>query len=190
MESQEAIWARAACHGDAVAFERIVMRFQRPVYGLCSRYLRGPDAEDAAQETFVRAFLHMSDFDPDRPLLPWLVTIARRLCLDRLRKNRPEADSEAVEASFDPEQVSAEQTAATREQMSQLQNALQTLPPEQREALVLFHLEGMAYQEIAKALDAPVGTVMTWLHRGRAQLKTVMQQSGMHLAGKASGVAP
>ena len=80
--------ARRARRGDTGAFDQLVLRFQRPVYRCCRRMLASRDAEDVAQETFIRAFVHFDRFDLNRPLLPWLIAIARRLCLDRLRKTK------------------------------------------------------------------------------------------------------
>jgi RNA polymerase sigma-70 factor (ECF subfamily) len=173
--SQEVVWAKAAAEGNAEAFGRIVQRFQNPVFRLCSRYLRGHEAEDLAQETFVRAFTHIKSFALDRPLLPWLLTIARNLSLDRLRKHRPEHNTEVVEAAADADHGDPEQATANREQIRFLQAALKELPEPQREAIVLFHLEGLAYADIAAALGVPIGTVMTWLHRGRAILRDALQ---------------
>jgi len=186
---QEAIWARAAREGDAAAFEQIVLRFQGPVYRLCARHLRGPEAEDAAQETFVRAFVNIKSFEPDRPLLPWLLTIARNLSLDRLRRRRPEADSETVERAENVDHTDAEQSAMNQEQMRSLEAALGELPERQREAIVMFHLEGVAYNDIAAALGVPIGTVMTWLHRGRAMLREVMTR-GAPTVRREQGVSP
>src|SRR5207249_12113566 len=80
--------ARRAGHGDAAAFYLVVLRFHRPVLRFCWRLLRAADAEDLAQDTFVRAFVHFERFDPERPVLPWLIAIARRLCLDLLRRRK------------------------------------------------------------------------------------------------------
>src|SRR5262245_1416804 len=80
--------ARRARRGDAAAFDELVRRFHRPVYRFCWRLLRSADAEDLAQDTFVRAFVHFERFDPERPVLPWLIAIARRLCLDLLGRGK------------------------------------------------------------------------------------------------------
>ena len=175
LEGERATRARA---GDEAAFAKVVVRYQRPVYGLCVRYLRGPDAEDAAQETFVKAFVHIGDFDPARPLLPWLLTIARRLCIDRLRKHKTDPDTEAASRAIDDVTPSAEAQASTHEQLALLALAMKDLPDGQREALTLFHVEGMTYKDIATALEVPIGTVMTWLHRGRGQLRAVIEAGG------------
>lgn len=170
----DATLALRASEGDAAAFGEIVRRYQGQLVRLCRRYVGTSDAEDVAQEAFVRAFLHVRDFDRERPLAPWLLTIARRLCLDRLRqrKVRPSAPDGMAEELADP--PTAEQEAAAHQSLRRLAAALAKLPEGQREAVVLFHVEELPYREIAEVLDVPLGTVMTWLHRGRAQLRELM----------------
>jgi RNA polymerase sigma-70 factor (ECF subfamily) len=185
--------AERAQGGDGEAFAEIVRSFHGAVYRLCWRYLRGEEAEDATQETFMRAFVHRQRFDPTRPLQPWLLTIAKRLCLDRMRKKRPVLSDrpegpEAVESSPD-----AEQMADTRQRLGRLQKALEELPENQREAVSLYHLEGLSYQQIAESLEVPLGTIMTWLHRGRSRLKKELTAPGDGAVGpghlEAEGVA-
>jgi RNA polymerase sigma-70 factor (ECF subfamily) len=167
--------ARRAVQGDESAFAEIVRRHQGAVFRMCLRYVSRTDAEDLAQETFLRAFLHRERFDPERPLAPWLLTIARRLSIDRIRKKR-EVHGEAVEEapSANPG-ADAEAGVYTRERLVLLQEALGALAEGPREAISLYHLEGMAYRDIAAALDVPMGTVMTWLHRGRAELRKLLE---------------
>jgi RNA polymerase sigma-70 factor (ECF subfamily) len=162
--------ARRARRGDAAAFDELVGRFRRPVYRFCWRLLRSPDAEDLAQDTFVRAFVHFERFDPERPVLPWLIAIARRLCLDVLRRRKVMLKVDAMPPGTPPA-PGPEGEAALREQLGRLERALDDLDEGPREAIILFHIEGMSYRDIAAALEVPMGTVMTWLHRGRAQLK-------------------
>ncbi|PYN31072.1 MAG: RNA polymerase subunit sigma-24 [Candidatus Rokuibacteriota bacterium] len=166
--------ARRARHGDAAAFDALVLRFHRPVHRFCWRLLRSADAEDLAQDTFVRAFVHFERFDPERPVLPWLIAIARRLCLDLLRRRKVMARTETM-TSTGPPAPSPEGEASLREQLSRLDQALGDLDEGPREAIVLFHIEEMSYRDIAAALEVPMGTVMTWLHRGRAQLKRALE---------------
>ena len=158
------------------AFDALVERFHRPVYRFCWRLLRSPDAEDLAQDTFVRAFVHFERFDPERPVLPWLIAIARRLCLDVLRRRKVMARVETMPVS-DPPAAGPEIQAAQREQLENLERALDDLDEGPKEAIVLFHVEGMSYRDIAAALEVPMGTVMTWLHRGRAQLRNALQDA-------------
>ena len=140
----------------------------------CWRLLRSPDAEDLAQDTFVRAFVHFERFDPERPVLPWLVAIARRLCLDLLRRRKVMARVETLPVTG-PSAPGPEGEASLREQLSRLERALDDLDEGPRVAIVLFHIEEMSYRDIATALEVPMGTVMTWLHRGRAQLKRALE---------------
>lgn len=167
--------ARRARHGDATAFDALVRRFHRPVYRFCWRLVRSPDAEDLAQDTFVRAFVHFERFDPERPVLPWLIAIARRVCLDLLRRRKVMARAEEALPVTGPPAPDPEGEASLREQLSRLERALDDLDEGPRLAIVLFHLEEMSYRDIAAALEVPMGTVMTWLHRGRAQLKRALE---------------
>jgi len=168
--------ARRARRGDAAAFDELVQRFHRPVLRFCWRLLRSADAEDLAQDTFVRAFVHFERFDPERPVLPWLIAIARRLCLDLLRRRQMMVGSAALAVS-DPRVPSPERAASAREELSRLDRALAELSEGPREAIMLFHIEEMSYRDIAAALEVPIGTVMTWLHRGRAQLKRALDEA-------------
>ena len=161
----------AAFQGDGAAFQKIVQRYQGAVFNLCYRYIPGADAEDTAQETFVRAFLNRARFDPARPLLPWLLTIARRLCIDRNRSRKPRFHDELDHERLAEDGPSADERLHQKEILSALSKALDTLPEGQREAVVLHHVDGLAYKEIAQILEVPMGTVMTWLHRGRARLQ-------------------
>lgn len=169
-EQDDGVLALRASEGDGPAFGEIVRRYQAQIFRLCRRYVGAGDAEDIAQEAFVKAFLNVKRFDASRPLSPWLLTIARRLCIDRLRqrKARP-ASNDEPEAL--PTQATAEADTASKETIVLLQGALKELPEGQREAVMLFHVEELAYKDIAAVLDVPMGTVMTWLHRARAQLR-------------------
>ena len=166
--------ARRARRGDAAAFDELVRRFHRPVYRFCWRLVRSADAEDLAQDAFVRAFVHFERFDPERPVLPWLIAIARRLCLDLLRRRKVMARVEALPVTGPPA-PGPEGEASLQEELSRLERALDHLDDGPRAAIVLFHIEEMSYRDIAAALEVPMGTVMTWLHRGRAQLKRALE---------------
>jgi RNA polymerase sigma-70 factor (ECF subfamily) len=153
------------------AFSILVEKYQGPVLRLCLRHLARADAEDMAQETFVRAFTHIRAFDPQRPLLPWLFTIARRLCIDRLRKKKPVLGNDGHRERVPDPGKNIEQTAAARQEIRLLAAALAELERGPREAVALYHFEGLSYRDIAHALEVPQGTVMTWLHRGRVALR-------------------
>jgi RNA polymerase sigma-70 factor, ECF subfamily len=188
MAQEDASLALRASEGDATAFGDIVRRYQAQLVRLCSRYVGPSDADDVAQEAFVRAFVNVRRFDASRPLAPWLLTIARRLCIDRLRQRaaRPSSDSEP---ELLPTAPTAEADAHSRQMVALLGKALTELPAGQREAIILFHVEELAYKDIASVLEVPLGTVMTWLHRGRASLKEKL--GGELLPKKATaGVEP
>ena len=163
---------RAAFRGDSVAFQRIVERYESPVYHMCTRYLgEGADAEDMAQETFLKAFIHRAKFDPDRPLMPWLLTIARRLCIDKLRHHKRVNVSSTETDMLVSDDRGAETLISEKESIEIVSAALASLPEGQRETVVLYHVDGLQYKDIASILNVPMGTVMTWLHRGRAKIQ-------------------
>jgi RNA polymerase sigma-70 factor (ECF subfamily) len=170
--------ALGAAAGDPAVFTEIVERFKGSVFGICRRYVGEHDAQDLAQETFVRAFVHRERFDPTRPLKPWLLTIARNLCIDRLRsaeqRQRPEQDMSV----YADRSVGAEQELAGRQELALLARGLELLPEGQREAIAMYHLEGLSYREMSDVLGVPIGTVMTWLHRGRKRLREIVRSAG------------
>ena len=175
LAEREPVLAQRAFAGDARAFEAILIRYQRPVLGLARRHLgRAPDAEDAAQEAFIRCFVHRDRFDPARPLLPWLLAVTRHVCLDRLRRARREPLSDEPPDACAVVRATAEDALSDRERLEILARSLEALPEGQREAVAMFHLDGLGYREIAEALDVPIGTVMTWLHRGRERLRSAV----------------
>ncbi|MBN2526378.1 MAG: RNA polymerase sigma factor [Deltaproteobacteria bacterium] len=173
--SAEQQLVKEAFAGDSAAFGKLVVMYQTPVYSACMRYLGGEDARDAAQEVFMKAFIHREQFVQQRAVLPWLMTIARNLCIDRLRRRRPET---TIEQSTEPRSsyASAEEQIATKQSLAMVNEQMARLPSGQREAIVLHHVEGLAYKEIAEVLDIPEGTVMTWLHRGRKTLQNALKQ--------------
>ncbi len=174
-QDEEIKLAAAAVSGDPDAFAQIVKRYQQPVFGLCVRYLGICEAEDMAQEAFIRAFVYREKFDPGRPMLPWLLTIARNLCIDRTRRKKPELmENEHTIADDTP---GADEKIASGQEVSMLTSALEKLPENQREAVSLYHLEGLQYKEVAQVLEVPMGTVMTWLHRGRAGLRKIIEKA-------------
>jgi RNA polymerase sigma-70 factor (ECF subfamily) len=187
-EATEAALARASAAGDRSAFARLVERTKRPVYGLCLRLLGdSEEARDAAQESFVRAWTALSTFDSTHPFAPWVLRIARNHCIDVVRRRIPASrkveldavgeDDRKVELP-DPEAAPADQSLERAQLRSTLDQAVQRLPERYREVIHLFHVEQLSYKEIATTLDVPMGTVMTWLHRARAQLREQLTLAG------------
>ncbi len=165
--------------GDPQAPRLLVERFQGVVFGLCYRMMNHQqDAEDVAQETFVRALRSMARFDARRPIRPWLLGIAANRCRTALarRSRRPTlAPAESVADRADPRAAVADPDDLAGE----LERALSCLRPEYRLVFVLFHEQNLMYEEIAKVISRPVGTVKTWLHRARAQLAEDLSRRGV-----------
>ena len=166
----------AAQGGDETAFAGIVRRYQRAIHRVAYGLTRNAsDADDLAQETFVRAWQALDRFRVGEPLYPWLSRICVNLAysLFRRRKRRPETSIEPLmEAGMqwaggdaDPETEAAE-----REHTEHLEEAFEGMSPEHRAVLVL-RMQDMSYEEIAQALDVPMGTVMSRLSRARTELK-------------------
>jgi len=182
--ADEAIWARAAAGGDKAAFSRLVEKHKALVFGLCYRLLgNSEEARDAAQEAFVRSYTGLSAFDARQPFAAWVLRIARNHCIDQLRRRRPmltiapEARGEdGLEPGTAPDlpdhfAQGGEQAMQEREAQRDLDAALARLSPRYREVIALFHVQHKSYAEIASTLDVPMGTVMTWLHRARKELR-------------------
>ncbi len=159
--------------GDQQAMLELVNRFRGQVFGLCYRMLgHRQDAEDAAQETFTRALRNLHSWDSDRDFEPWLLAIAGNRCRTalsrRMRRPPPRTLSEPV-ASRDPDMQAAKQLA------EEVDLALGSLRAQYREAFLLFHEHELSYAQIAEAMDCPIGTVRTWIHRARRELILLLQ---------------
>ena len=163
--------------GEHSAVLALVDQFQRPVFGLCYRMLRHhQDAEDMAQETFVRALRSLSQWDRKRGFLPWLLAIAGNRCRTLLsRKMRRPPPAALVEDPAD----TAQGDEPARRLAEELKLAMRSLRDEYRQAFVLFHEQELSYAEIGAALDCPVGTVKTWVHRARRELIDRLRERGM-----------
>ena len=158
------------------AFDDLVEEFQSPVHNLCYRMLgEAGTAEDAAQETFLRAFRHFDSYDPSRPFKTWLLAIASHHCIDRLRRQHViwlYVDDELLldhpalrEPSPEPEIA-----AIRREEDAQIQQLLDSLPPQDRCAIVLRYWHDLSYVEMAAILGTTVSGVKSRLHRARLAL--------------------
>jgi len=184
--ADEAEWARSAAGGDKAAFARLVEKHKQSVYGLCYRLLSSSEeSRDAAQEAFVRAYTGIRDFDARQPFAAWVLRIARNHCIDLLRRRRPtlalEPRGDEPEVGVAPElqdhyAMSGEQAVQEEEAQRDLDRAVAALPPRYREVIALFHVQHKSYAEIAETLGVPMGTVMTWLHRARKELKAKLSE--------------
>jgi RNA polymerase sigma-70 factor (ECF subfamily) len=172
----EATLVRRCLRGDGDAVNLLIERFHAPVYGLCVRLLsHRHDAEDVTQEVFLRVFRSLRRWEPSRPFKPWIMGIAVNRCRTWLsrRMRRPELADYLQETAVAPE---ADDSA---ELLHEIAGALKDLRPEFREVFVLYHEHAQSYEDIAQAMECPVGTVKTWLHRARAEVLDRLRQRGM-----------
>lgn len=169
--------------GDLLAFERVVLRHQAAVYHFALRLLGdGEAASDVAQETFIRAYQAISGFRGGSALRTWLFSICRNLALDELRRRQRRTEREyplepLQDASpawaIDPDAV-VDVQAERRELTRRLEEAIATLPEEQRAAVVLKDRHGLSCEEVAQVLGVPVGTVFSRVHRAYKKLATAL----------------
>lgn len=157
--------------GDREAFSRLIRQYIRRVYRAAYAILRNrDDAEDIAQETFVRAYQGIGRFDADRPLFPWLYRIARNLCLNRIERV-DKREARLPDWDYLPDDARGPEDSAVRsEELRRVRTALSRLPDRQREIIQLSHFQDCSYREIADILEIPVGTVMSRLYHARRKL--------------------
>lgn len=169
METSDLQLVQRLQRGDETAFDELLSRYKRPVVNFCYRLLGDAgDADDVAQEVFVRVYQHIREYRPRGKFTTWLFTLARNGCLDRLRyrKRHPTAPLDAA-----PEPASVSREAETREIGEQIAAAVAQLPEEQRVALVLAEYHGLSYAEIAGVMRCSEKSVEARLYRAKQTLR-------------------
>jgi RNA polymerase sigma-70 factor (ECF subfamily) len=180
---------RLAQQGRELAFRELVRRYERPVFSLVYRMVRDREtAEDLAQDAFVKVLNHIDKYSPEFKFSSWLFKIANNVAIDHLRRRRldtvsldgnPNATTAAeVEAStieIGSDRESALDEIEAKELGSAIERAIATLRPEYRACIMLRHVEGRSYEEIAATLDLPLGTVKTYIHRARHELRKALE---------------
>jgi RNA polymerase sigma-70 factor (ECF subfamily) len=171
--------------GSEKAYRELLGRYQRPVFSLIYRMVRDREqAEDLAQETFVRVFNNIDRYDPAYKFSSWIFKIATNLTIDWIRRkelptvsidgSRYATSSDDIEAStitVESGDENPEQLLVSRELGDQIEDAIGKLRPEYRQAIVLRHIDDRPYEEIAQIMALPLGTVKTYIHRGRKELQ-------------------
>jgi len=167
--------------GDQNAFSEIVELYKDKVYQICYRMLGNPtEAEDLAQEAFVRAYINITSYNMNRKFSTWLYRIATNLCIDRIRKKKPDyyldAEITGTEGLTMYSQVAAdiqlpEDEVENMELQETIQKEILKLPEKYRSVIVLKYIEELPLKEISEILDLPLGTVKTRIHRGREALR-------------------
>ena len=181
--------AALARGGREAAFRELVKRYERPVFSLIFRMVRDRElAEDLAQDTFVKVLNHIDRYRPEFKFSSWLFKIANNLTIDYLRKRR--LDTVSIDGS--PHAATAAEKEATsfdvsargespldeiesRELGGAIEQAIAKLRPEYRACILLRHVEDRSYEEIAATLDLPLGTVKTYIHRARHELREALE---------------
>ena len=181
MGTQESKWISAAKAGDKEAFARIVDEYQKPVFSVCYRMLGTPTAaEDAAQETFIRAYQALDRYDPDRSFATWLLSIASNYSIDQLRKKKVtllSIDNEKYAWLAPPaKSPNPEQAALDLEKQQQIKQILGELNEIDRAAVTLQYWQDYSYQEIAEALSLSISAVKSRLYRARRTMAEKWQQ--------------
>ncbi len=175
--NDELAWVAQAQQGSDEAFTRLVEQYQTHVYNLCYRMLGEPEAaEDASQETFLRAYQHLHRYDRKRPFGTWLLSIAAHYCIDRLRRRKfsmTSVDQDEEQGGFelpDADAPNPESEAIYGEQRQQMQRLLKRLDTVDRAAIVMRYWHDCSEVEIAESLNLTVSAVKSRLHRARRAL--------------------
>lgn len=171
---------RGCLSGDGESARDFVNRFRQSVYQLCYRFLGNhEDCEDVMQDTFLRAFRSLHQWDQTRPLRPWLLAIASNRCKTTLAQRvtlRKRLQQQLAENSACPES----QPAQRAELAEDIELCLAKLKPELRTCFILFYREQLSCAEIAERLGHPEGTIKTWLHRTRLRMAESLRCRGHH----------
>ena len=173
--------------GETRHFAELVHRYQDPVYGMAVRFIRSPaEAEDLAQEAFLRAFRGLEGFKGDSRFSTWLYRITWNLCADWLRRNRkpgraPLAIDDAADVADGT--VDIEEGYLAAEERQEVRRALDRLDEKYRSALMLLYYQELSYDQIADVLDVPLKTVETRLYRARKLLGESLRRAGVGGAG-------
>jgi RNA polymerase sigma-70 factor (ECF subfamily) len=166
---------RRARGGDLEAYGRLVERHREAVHRIASGMVGPADADDVAQEVFLRALHRLDRFRGDAPFRAWLLRIAHNAAVSEIRTRRPEPVAPSAEERSGPRSPADELEA--RERAERLRSKLGQLTPAHRAVLVLRDLEGLSYEEIANVTDAPLGSVKGRLHRARRELIEILRRN-------------
>jgi RNA polymerase sigma-70 factor, ECF subfamily len=175
-EDDDATLVRRCRDGDRAAFERLVVRYQKPVFNAALRLLRDPeDARDVAQTTFLKVFEHIAEYDPSFKFYSWIYRIAINESLNALGARKPceGFNGEQADAAPGPDrQLEGEQTGQA------IEEALMRIKPELRAVVVLRHFMHLSYQDMGDILRLPEKTVKSRLYSARQLLRDRLLQSG------------
>jgi RNA polymerase sigma-70 factor, ECF subfamily len=164
--------------GDRPAFEELLRKYQDRIYNLCRYMLQdAEEAQDAAQDTFLKSYAALKNFKPDATFYTWLYRIGVNTCLDHKRKFRPEPFKDESQAeAFPSSEPSPERRYQSKEIGQAIQRALEQLSKKSRMVIVLKEVEGLSYEEIAEVLKTSIGTIKSRISRAREELRKLLQK--------------
>ena len=178
MFEAEVVLVSRAQKGDRSAFGELVQRYQGAVVDVVYRMCSDAQlAQDAAQEAFIQAWLHLPSYRPKSPLRNWLYRIAVNTAVDALRRQAKLLPQEIEKLDLAALQDNPESLLVEKERADQVQRAVQTLPDACRAVLVLREYENLSYKDIASTLDIPMGTVMSRLNYARERLRLLLRSN-------------
>lgn len=184
-DQQVVAWAR---EGHEPAYRELLRRYQRPVFSLIYRMVHDRElAEDLAQETFIKVLNALDRYNPAYKFSSWIFKIANNAAIDQLRRREVETLSiEGAPGATTPDRLEATalqledrgesplEELQSRELGGIIERAIEQLRPEYRACIILRHVEGRPYEEIAEILHLPLGTVKTYIHRARNELRDLL----------------
>ncbi len=162
--------------GDEKAFERLITENQNKIYAVCLNMLKNPhDAQDAAQESFLKAYRSLHSFSGDSMVETWLTRIAVNTCLDMIRQRKYNLD---IDDQYDlASRDTPEDLAEAKRRREILRRAINELTPDMRAVVVLRDIEGYSYEQVSEMLKLNIGTVRSRLSRAREKLKNILLQN-------------
>jgi RNA polymerase sigma-70 factor (ECF subfamily) len=183
---------RRCLAGDNSAWEEIVRLHNRRIYNLCYRFTNSPDdAQDLAQDVFIRVYRTLASYDVEKgAFATWVTTLTRNLLVDHFRRSKQDRVTDSIDAGLREEEDSLslsdrledpgptpDDRLASKETQKMVQKALERLSPDLREAVILRDLQDMDYKEIAQVLRVPEGTVKSRINRGRMELARLLSRN-------------
>jgi RNA polymerase sigma factor CnrH len=174
--------AGLALRGEDKAFEELLARHRQRILGICLRLLGDKlEAEEAAQESFVKIYFHLRDFDRTRDFAAWAASVSMNECRDRLRRRARHVkvyrEISEIDGVQEPEALA--EIAECREQLASVEEAIEKLPEKLKEVLVLNAYGNLGYDEIAQTLKIKIGTVMSRLFRARQKLAEIINRGNL-----------
>ena len=185
MYSEEKLWLEQARKGDKQAFGKLIQAYQGPVYNLAYRMLNNSrEAEEAAQEAFIRVYTRIDSYNPKHKFSTWVLSIASNYCIDLIRKRRAillsiDEPLPSHPALMSEKESGPESQALSAEREVQVQELLQSLPEDYRQAVVLRYWYEYSYDEIAEVMQTSVSAIKSRLFRARRLLAKTGMEMGM-----------